>query len=249
MTVFRPSDNRTQLLLPSPALVFGHSDADGYLAAEQTRRNLKKAKVGVSRVVVSRETANYHFWEESFSKMGFDEYRSVIAVDLAFSFKSPHESLQAVLTICRRYPATQFMIIDHHPLQTPRTPLANLSLISVKRVYDCCFGTPSDEFMAVASICDGGVIVSPPYLRARHLKRALGLKRAVADANLCGEKLLGLLRQRRWSFFEALAEEPPEFHRAFRGRRTSTSFASPLLTAIASSPWKGRTRLPSALRK
>ena len=248
MTPLHETGDLRQLLLHSPALVLGHADADGYLAAEQTRRNLTKANIRVSRVVVSRQTASFRFWEQSFPKMNLDEYHLVVSVDIAFSFKSPRDSLDAVIATCRSHPEILFIIIDHHPLLKPNRQPSNLRLIDVNSVYECCLGAPSSELMAVASICDGGVVVSPKHVRRRHLKRALGLKRAVADSNLAGDRLLALLRQRRWRILEALAEEPPEFHKIVRGRRSSLGFASPLLTALLAAPMKGQTILLPELR-
>ncbi|MPZ50918.1 MAG: hypothetical protein GEU75_16730 [Dehalococcoidia bacterium] len=235
MTMQVPSLVHDLTKLPSPALVIGHFDSDGYLAAEQTRRNLRAARIKVSEVLISSETSNYRFWTGRFAKMSFGKFPLVVVVDIAFNFKNPKPSLASLLKVCRNNPSTQFVVIDHHPLLLPKNGPANLTLRSVERVYDCCLGEPSDEFMAVASICDGGIVVSSPRWRKRHLKRAQGLKRAAADKNIAGPRLQALLRQRRWSFFEALAEEPPEFHRTVRGRRIATNFPSPLLAALAMS--------------
>ena len=222
-------DDLEQLARRSPAVIFGHADADGHLAAEQTRRNLTKAGVKIARVVVSNETSNYRFWTDSFTRTDFSDIGLVVAVDLAFSFKNPASSWRAILATARRYPQTDFIVIDHHPLPSLSSCPVNVVLRSVNRVYDCCLGQPSQELMAIASICDGGVVVSLPRLRTTHLKRAVGLKRAVADGRFTGERILSLLRRRQWQFFEALADEPAESHRTVRGRRTARSLTSPLL--------------------
>lgn len=224
-----------QLARHSPALLFGHADADGHLATEQTRRNLKRAGVKVSQVVISPETASFRFWTDYFPRVDFVKHGLVVTVDLAFSFKNPRESLSAVVKTVRSNPSTQFIILDHHPLLNPNQMPANLRLVSVDRVYDCCLGIATDDFMAVASICDGGVIVSSGRARESHMKRAVGLRRAAAEKQLNGDPLLRLLRQKKWSFFEALADEPAEYHRTVRGRRSSRGFASPLLQAALSS--------------
>jgi hypothetical protein len=61
----------------------------------------------------------------------------------------------------------------------------------------------------------------------------LGVRRAAADINgMVGAKLLSFLRLRKWEFFESLAEEPNEYHRNVRGRRTANGLESPLLEAV-----------------
>ena len=220
----------------SPAIVFGHADGDGHLAAEQSRANLQSAGVDVNEVVVSAATASYRFWERTFPYFDFGGFQLSLVVDVAFDFRNPDRSLEAVLGTALAYPSTDFLIIDHHPLKQPASPLPNLTLVDVDSVYHCCFGEPSEELMVVAAICDGdGARVrskSSPQLE----KRAVGVRRAAADRDVAGARLMNLLRQRRWDFFEALAEEPAHFHQTVRGRRTSKSLASPLLqTVIAGS--------------
>ena len=82
--------------------------------------------------------------------------------------------------------------------------------------------------MQVAALCDGSptTVAPTPLLR----RRALGVKRAAADVSgVAGDGLLELIRERRWDFFEALAEEDHEMHRSARGIRRSASKTSPLL--------------------
>ena len=212
----------------SSAIVFGHADADGHVAAEQTRTNLLADGVNVAAVVVSAETRNYRFWDCTFVDLDFSSYDMVVAVDIAFSFREPMSSLDALLKVVDDHPSTEFVVVDHHPLAQPRHRRENLSLIEVQDPHDCCFGQPSEELMAIAALCDGGptsVKASPETKR-----RALGVRRAAADVGgLAGLTLLKLLAGRRWDFFEALADESPELHRAVRGRRRSGNEPSPLL--------------------
>lgn len=216
----------------SPAIVFGHADADGHLAAEQSRANLQAKGINVRKVVVSPETNSYRFWERAFPSLDFSRIQLVVAVDIAFSFRKPDRSLEALLQAVDNYPRTQFVVIDHHPLKQPANSRSNLTLIEVDSVYDCCFGTPSDELMAVAAICDGDGQTIRSRRSFEFEKRAIGVRRAAADmGGVAGPKLMGLLRLRQWDFFEALAEEPAEFHRQARGRRTANSLTSPLLKA------------------
>ena len=209
-----------------PAIVFGHADADGHLAAEQTRDWLVRLGVDVT-TIVSAETRNYRFW----SKLpGFDlsNYGIVVFVDIAFDFKDRADSLARLLDVSDRHLQAQFIVVDHHPLARPRIPRQNVQLVEVVDPYDCCLGVPDSELMEVASLCDGAPtsVVPTPVLR----KRALGVKRAAADTSgIAGDGLLQLIRERRWDFFEALADEDRQMHLSARGIRRSASTPSPLL--------------------
>ena len=181
---------------------------------------------------MSSETVNYRFWEKGFSDEDFGEFELVVVVDIAFRFKNPVQSLMAVLVVADAHPDTHFLIVDHHPLPSPDQPRPNLSLVETSNAYYCCVGTPSDELMVLAAICDGdGEAVRSRTSHAQE-KRAAGVRRAAADmGGIAGPKLLGLLARRRWDFFEDLADEAPEFHKRVRGRRTTRSLTSPLLEA------------------
>lgn len=214
----------------SPAIVFGHADGDGHLAAEQTRNNLEIAGVRVEKLVVGAETWNYSFWERSFQRQDFDEYNLVVAVDIAFNFRDPQKSLTAVLGTVDRHPSTQFIIIDHHPLKPPEIPRGNLWMLEVDTPYQCCIGRPSNELMVLADLCDQAGNLPKTKVSANLLQRAIGIRRAAADVNgVAGSGLLRLLRNRRWDFFDALGQEPSEFHLTARGRRRRISPNSPLL--------------------
>ena len=232
MRELRAGNTILELQTASPAIIFGHADADGHLAAEQTRTNLEAEGVEVSDVVVSTETRNYRFWERTFPGLDFSKFRLVVVVDIAFSFRNPTQSLDSLLQTVDRHPSTHVVVIDHHPLKRSSRPRTNLTMVEVKSVYDCCLGTPSDELMVVAATCDGDGKAVRSRTSDQFIKRALGVRRAAADMHsMVGSRLLSLLRGRRWEFFESLAEEPVEFHRTVRGRRTSSSPRSPLLEA------------------
>ena len=217
----------------SPALVFGHADADGHLAAEQTRINLEAAGIRVEKLIVGPQTRNYRFWERAFSSQEFEEFRLVVAVDIAFSFRNPSRSLEVVLQTVDTNPFTEFVLIDHHPLQHPEQPRSNLTLVEVDSAYGCCFGQPSDDLMVVAALCDGDKWAVRPLASSKLKKRAIGVRRAAADCHgLAGSGLLTLLHNRRWEVFEALAEESPEFHMSARGRRRDCGPQSPVLEAL-----------------
>ncbi len=221
------------------AIVFGHADADGHLAAEQTRSWLTQKSVTVT-TVVSPETRNFRFWGK-LPKIDLSGYRMVVCVDIAFSFRAPHDSLTQLLAVSDLHPHKHFVVIDHHSLVRPRPPRQNLQLVEVDDPYDCCLGVPTPELMEVAALCDGSptAVVPTPLLK----KRALGVKRAAADVSgVAGEGLLELIRKRRWDFFEALADEDREMHRSARGIRRRSGEPSPLLEYA-------RSQLPSARTK
>ena len=208
------------------AILFGHADADGHLAAEQTRNWLVERGVSVE-TVVSSETRNYRFWEK-LPKFDLSSYGIVVIVDIAFKFRDPNDSLARLLAVSDQQRHREFVVIDHHPLALPQEPRQNVQLIEVKDPYDCCLGDPDPELMQVAALCDGApTAVRPtPLLR----RRALGVKRAAADVGgVAGNRLLQLIRERRWDFFEALSEEDREMHRSSRGIRNRSAKSSPLL--------------------
>ena len=208
------------------AIVFGHADADGHLATEQTRDWLAHKGMDVT-TVVSSETRNYRFWGK-LPKFDLTEFEMVVFVDIAFNFRDPSDSLTRLLEVSDTQPDKHFIVIAHHSLVHPRPPRQNVQLHEVADPYDCCLGVPTPELMQVAALCDGApTTISPnPLLE----KRALGVKRAAADVSgVAGTGLLELIKKRRWDFFEALAEEDQEMHRTARGIRRRSGQPSPLL--------------------
>ena len=209
-----------------PAIVFGHADADGHLAAEQTRGYLSAKGIQVT-TIVSRKTHNYRFWER-LAEFDLSNYGLVVFVDIAFRFRNPSESLSRLLGVTDNQPEKQFIAIDHHPFVYPQETRENLLLIEVTDPYHCCLGTPDPDLMQVAALCDGSptMIAPTPSLS----RRARGVKRAAADVGgVAGNRLLELIRNRQWDFFDALADEDREMHRSARGIRRLCSQTSPLL--------------------
>lgn len=208
------------------AIVFGHADGDGHLAAIQTGEWLTRREVKVT-TVVSPATRNYLFWGR-LTKFDLSSYQLVVFVDIAFRFSDPSDSLTRLLNVSDEQPDKQFIAIDHHPFVYPESPRENVLLIEVTDPYDCCLGMPDPELMKVAALCDGSpTSVNPtPQL----IKRALGVKRAAADVGgVAGDILLDLITARQWNFFEALADEDRDMHRSARGIRRRSSDTSPLL--------------------
>ena len=208
------------------AIVFGHADGDGHLAAVQTCEWLARKNVSAT-TVVSSATSNYLFWGRlhTFDLTGYD---LIVIVDIAFRFRDPCESLSKLTDVSDQQPDKQFIAIDHHPFVRPQPPRRNVLFHDVTDPYDCCLGDPDPELMQVAAICDGGPTRVVPTRQLR--KRALGVKRAAADVHgVAGEALLELIKQRQWALFESLADEDQRMHLSARGRRRRLSQASPLL--------------------
>ncbi len=208
------------------AVVFGHSDGDGHLAAVQTTEWLKRRDVRV-RTIVSAATRNYLFWTR-LAKFDLTAYSLVVFVDIAFRFSNPYDSLARLLEVSDREPEKQFIAIDHHSFVRPESSRKNVRFVEVDDPYDCCLGDPDPELMQVAALCDGSptAVKSTPQL----LKRAMGVKRAAADIHgVAGEPLLQLIMERDWYFFESLADEDRDMHLSARGIRRRLSEPSPLL--------------------
>ena len=221
------------------AVVFGHADADGHLAAEQTRYALVQRGINVT-TIVSSETRNFRFWGK-LPKFDLSRYGLVVFVDIAFKFRDPSDSLTRLLDVSDKQPFKHFIVIDHHPLARDPSPRPNVQLLEVADPYDCCLDVPEPELMQVAALCDGSptAVAPTPLLK----KRALGVKRAAADVSgVAGDGLLKLIRERRWDFFEALADEDKERHRSARGIRCHSSETSPLLEYAKSHLPSARTR-------
>lgn len=212
------------------ARLFGHMDADGFLATEQTRRNLEAAGISIVSQVISPSTASYRFWRRAFRVEQYDSGLAIF-IDIALDFHDPYDSIESISTVSVRNPDTMFVVIDHHAMPNLQWLPKNLLLISTPTVFDCCLGSPSDEFMVPASICDGERSLVRERVTDAHERRAEGVRRAVADAKGVANHVSDFLTQRRWSFFETLASEPPECHRNVRGRRSPRSRPSPAIDA------------------
>lgn len=212
------------------ALVFGHADGDGHLAAVQTRENLLNSDIGVSDVVVDPKiTRNWKFWENQFQSYDFGCADLVVVVDIMLSAHNPLRSYEALVSRVTSESHRQFLIVDHHPVdRLPKLP-TNLRIRLVTSVYECCYGDPSD-LMLIASICDKDERPVKSRLTDLHRKRARGINRAVSDrAGLAGKLTLQLISDRAWQVFEELADEPAGFHRTIYGNRIDRIATSPIL--------------------
>jgi hypothetical protein len=217
-------------LTSGKAIIFGHSDGDGHLAAEQTRRNLEDDGCDVTSVIVHPMwTRNFRFWEQHFQEADFGDNEHVFVVDIMLASPDVDATWAAVCSRVRKETDRRFYLIDHHKVSMPSTLPRNLHVEIRDTVYECCYGTPS-ELMLIASICDRDEEPVAGKLTERHRRLARGVTRASTERNvLSGQPLLYLLRNDHWSVFEQLADEPADFHRTFYGNRTSKQPLSPLL--------------------
>ena len=214
----------------SKAIIFGHADGDGHLAATQSAENLRVENIDVLEIIVDPvKTRNYRFWEDCFQNCDFKGADIVVIVDVMFHPTNPRRSYDALTSRVSNAPDTKFVVIDHHPVHDIPEPPNNLVLNFVNDVFNCCYGKPS-ELMLVAAICDRDESSVKSQLTDVHRKRAIGIKRAVSDrCGLAGGPTLRLIEDRAWSVFEQLADEPASFHRTFYGNRVAKKPVSPLL--------------------
>lgn len=201
-------------------LVVGHADADGHLAAEQSRRNvLKLGAKSCSVFVDPGVTKNYRFWDRHLPNFDFGEAETIIFVDIMLNPKTLKKSFACLIEKVLKEKHRQFILIDHHPLGgLPGIP-ENLKICFTPIVYTCCYGPPSD-IMIVASICDRDEKPIQEMITFTHRHRAKGVRRAAADTKeLAGAPLLRLLSLDRWDIIESLADENDDMHRTVRGMR------------------------------
>lgn len=200
-------------------LVVGHADADGHLAAEQSRRNaLAMGALHCDIFIDPRKTAGHRMWLKHLAEVPIAAAEVVVFVDIMFSPNELSLSLGALIDVAQKNPEKTFVVIDHHPLLgLPALP-KNLGVWFTSAVYTCCFGRPS-SLMVIAAICDHDEEPVAPMIDDTIRRRALGVVRAVADRDLAGKKLLRLLSEDRWDLIETLAKEPRDIHRRVRGRR------------------------------
>ncbi len=216
----------------SSAVVFGHADGDGYLAAEVSRQNLIADGWIVSDVVVDpTKTPNYTFWENHFQQWDFSHTDLVVSVDIAFDFKNPTRSCEALSHRAWQFPDTRFLVIDHHPLTAGQWMPPNLNLVEADSAFRCCYGTPND-LMVIAAICDNEMKSVRHLASDAHATLAKGVARAATDVNgVAGERLLGLIERQQWAWLFELGQEPADMHRTVRRKRV-TYGKSPVLKRL-----------------
>ena len=211
-------------------MIIAHADGDGYLAAEQSRRNAVKSGAVSCKILADPAiTPGYRFWERHLESLELGDAGVVLFVDLMLNYKAPLDSLARIEAKARANPDRQFIVIDHHPCgELPSSP-RNLLLRFTDKVYECCLGEPT-ELMLIASICDRDEYPVRDRINENHRLRAIGVSRAAADRKgLAGGPLVRLLQEDRWDVIEALGQEDRQFHRTVRGVRPASTPVSPAL--------------------
>ena len=206
------------------AIVFGHADGDGYLASEVSRNNLAAEGWSVLETVVEPSfTPNYRFWEKHFQTRNFDTTDLVLIVDIAFDFKNPLVSADALIFQANKFPQTQFLVIDHHPLPITGILPSNVTLQSTESVFQCCYGEPND-LMVIASVCDKDEGPVQHLITEAHRTLAKGVTRASADKKgVAGQRLMSALGNHEWAWLFMLGSEAGDAHKAYYGNRTRSS--------------------------
>ncbi len=203
-------------------VVIGHADADGYIIAEQTRRNLAQVKsFDVNVVVDPHRTKDHNTWLhlDQFNEIDSADY--VFFVDLMFAPNTYATEAQALTDFVQSKPQKKFFLVDHHPLPLSRLEAAdNLRMVYRSDVAECAIG-PRTGMMFVAALCEPqpsevAKSVKEPLLRdlAKGMRRA-----AVLGGPLEGERLSVLLRADRWDGLLDLSLDDQKFHPMPRGRR------------------------------
>lgn len=203
-------------------VVIGHADADGYIIAEQTRRNLAKVKsFDVDVVVDPHRTKDHKIWLNLDQFNEIDDADYVFFVDLMFAPNTYASEARALTDFAQSKPQKRFFLVDHHPLPLSRLEAAdNLRVVYRSDVAECAIG-PRTGMMVVAALCE-----SQPSEVAKNVKEPLlrdlakGMRRAaVLGGPLEGDKLSALLRANRWDGLLNLSLDDQKFHPMPRGRR------------------------------
>lgn len=102
-------------------LIVSHADADGYLIAEQMRRNLELIpSFEVKTLVDPDRTKDSRVWRRLETLHEVDNADLVFFVDLMFSPDSFVEEAKKLVIFVKSRPKKQFFLIDHHPLPLRR---------------------------------------------------------------------------------------------------------------------------------
>lgn len=202
-------------------LVVGHSDADGHVIAEQTRRNLASIpSFNVSVVVDPRRTYGHRSWTHLDQLTEVANAQLIVFVDLMFSPATFVGEAQALRRYVESWPDKIFYIVDHHPLPLSRLAAEpNLRATYRPDVFECTIG-PKSGMMILAAIDEKQGETIAPFRHAYHDVLARGLKRSAAvGGTLPGPNLMALLEGDRWDLIHAIGLEPSPLHRLVRGRR------------------------------
>lgn len=215
-------------------VVIGHADADGYIIAEQTRRNLAQVKsFDVDVVVDPNRTKDHKTWLhlDQFNEIDRADY--VFFVDLMFAPATYAAEARALTAFVQSKPQKRFFLVDHHPLPLSRLEAAdNLRVVYRSDVAECVIG-PRTGMMVVAALCEPQPSeVAKSVKEPLHQELAYGMRRAaVLGGPLEGKKLSVLLQADRWDGLLELSHDDRKFHPMPRGRRPKNA---PLSRAMKS---------------
>lgn len=211
-------------------LVIGHSDADGHLASEQSRRNALRHGAKRCDVFIDPHwTRGYRLWCKYLDKMPIHRAQTIIFVDLMLDPADVSGSANAVVALANANKDKEFLLIDHHPMSGLPSIPENLRICFTQIVYACCYGEPGN-LMVMASLCENEELPVAPLIDEKMRTRALGVRRAAADRAMAGENLMKLLADDLWDVIEQLALEPKDIHKSVRGWRHSRQPESPALS-------------------
>lgn len=212
------------------ALIVSHSDADGHVIAEQSRRNLERRGVAARVFIDPRITRGYKVWDQLDALPALSDFDYVVFTDLMLSPGAPEESLRKIGAFAEAWPDRRFYLVDHHPLARPPLDLpGNVTIRFTPSVRACCVG-PAGPMMRIAAICDNdeGRLRRPPTERERLIAR--GVRRVVMDKKrFVGAPALALIAGGFWEVFRAIGSEEAARHKQFMGSRTRTAIDSPAL--------------------
>jgi hypothetical protein len=230
-------------------LIVGHSDADGHVIAEQTRRNLSAIPTFDVRVVVDpKRTQSHKAWLHLDSlRQEIEPADIVFFVDMMFGPVSYVSETQALVKLANLYTRKRFFVMDHHPLPQRRLSAAgNIRVAYRPNVADCTFG-PRSGLMVLAALCEKQDRQVEEILTPDYRTLVLGLRRAAAPGGgLAGPTLLNLLQADRWDLIFAVGKEDKASHQNVRGIRLARSEPSPALAVAAAA---GQEKSPSIRRQ
>lgn len=215
-------------------LVVGHSDADGHVIAEQTRRNLSRTGIfDVSTFVDAKLTQGHRSWLTVEEIPSIDGFEVVVFVDLMFSPVSFAQETDSLCRFAASKPKTKVLVIDHHPIPFSRLQRCpNISAVYRSNVLDCTIG-PRSDLMVLAALDENQRKNVEPYVQGHFSPIVKGLRRAAAKGGeLQGSLLSTLIRHERWSELFALGNDDAEFHKLVRGMRPKKYPTSDLYRAI-----------------
>lgn len=217
-------------------LVVGHSDADGHVIAEQTRRNLSHISNNqVDLFVDAQLTSGHRAWKTVDQINQVSDADVIVFVDMMFSPIGFAEESSALVQLAKRNSEKTFIVIDHHPLPTSRLSEAdNIRCVYRPHVVECTIG-PRSDLMVLAAMDEKQDHLVEHRIKDYYPVLVQGLKRAAARGGPLQGKLLGLLiRHDMWDTLFELGADDKAYHRIVRGNRPKSDALSEAYTNAVS---------------